>query len=111
MRNITISKGLDIPISGEVTDSEITKHVTKKVAVLGKDHHDLKPTMLVKVGDQVKKGQNFAEWDDPFPKPTYLFAIVAGDLSFHQDEFITMNKKSVSLRIYHKDKDLSLIHI
>ena len=61
MRNITISKGLDIPISGEVTDSEITKHVTKKVAVLGKDYHDLKPTMLVKVGDQVKKGQKLLE--------------------------------------------------
>ena len=55
MRNITISKGLDIPISGEVTDFEITKHVTKRVAVLGKDYHDLKPTMLVKIGDQVKK--------------------------------------------------------
>ena len=36
MRNITISKGLDIPISGEVTDLEITKQITKKVAVLGK---------------------------------------------------------------------------
>mgnify|MGYP006264143761 FL=1 len=50
MRNITISKGLDIPISGEVTDLEITKQITNKVAVLGKDYHDLKPTMLVKVG-------------------------------------------------------------
>ena len=57
MRNITISKGLDIPISGEVTDLEITKHITKKVAVLGKDYHDLKPTMLVKVGEKVIKGQ------------------------------------------------------
>ena len=46
MRNITISKGLDIPISGEVTDSEITKYVTKRVAILGKDHHDLKLSLI-----------------------------------------------------------------
>ncbi len=60
---------------------------------------------LLSNGNQVKKRRNFVEWNDPFPKPTYLFAIVVGDLSFHQDEFITMNQKSVSLRIYHKDKD------
>ena len=60
---------------------------------------------LLSNGNQLKKSSYFAEWYDPFPKPTYLFAIVAGDLNFHQDEFITMNKKRVSLRIYHKDKD------
>ncbi len=60
---------------------------------------------LLSNGNQVKKSRDFVEWDDPFPKPTYLFALVAGDLSFQQDEFITMNKKRVSLRIYHKDKD------
>ena len=47
MRSINISKGLDIPISGEITDLAITNYLTKKVAVLGKDYHDLKPTMLV----------------------------------------------------------------
>ena len=61
MRSINISKGLDIPISGEITDLAITNYLTKKVAVLGKDYHDLKPTMLVKIGDQVKKGQKLLE--------------------------------------------------
>ena len=78
MRNITISKGLDIPISGEVTDSEITKHVTKRVAVLGKDHHDLKPTMLVKVGDQVKKGEKLLE-DKKIPG-LFLVAPISGEV-------------------------------
>ena len=78
MRNITISKGLDIPISGEVTDSEITKHVTKKVAVLGKDYHDLKPTMLVKVGDKVKKGQKLLE-DKKIPG-LFLVAPISGEV-------------------------------
>ena len=78
MRNITISKGLDIPISGEVTDLEITKHVTKKVAVLGKDYHDLKPTMLVKVGEKVKKGQKLLE-DKKIPG-LFLVAPISGEV-------------------------------
>ena len=78
MRNINISKGLDIPISGEVTDFEITKHVTKKVAVLGKDYHDLKPTMLVKVGDQIIKGQKLLE-DKKIPG-LFLVAPISGEV-------------------------------
>ena len=78
MRNITISKGLDIPISGEVTDSEITKHVTKRVAVLGKDHHDLKPTMFVMVGDRVKKGEKLLE-DKKIPG-LFLVAPISGEV-------------------------------
>jgi len=78
MRNITISKGLDIPISGEVTDLQITKHVTKKVAVLGKDYHDLKPTMLVKVGDQVIKGQKLLE-DKKIPG-LFIVAPISGEV-------------------------------
>ena len=78
MRNITISKGLDIPISGEVTDLEITKLITKKVAVLGKDYHDLKPTMLVKVGEKVIKGQKLLE-DKKIPG-LFLVAPISGEI-------------------------------
>ena len=78
MRNITISKGLDIPISGEVTDLEITKQITNKVAVLGKDYHDLKPTMLVKVGDNVIKGQKLLE-DKKIPG-LFLVAPISGEV-------------------------------
>ena len=78
MRSINISKGLDIPISGEITDLAITNYLTKKVAVLGKDYHDLKPTMLVKIGDQVKKGQKLLE-DKKIPG-LFLVAPVSGEV-------------------------------
>jgi Na+-transporting NADH:ubiquinone oxidoreductase subunit A len=57
MQQITIDKGLDIPISGEpsrtVTDSRPIKHV----ALVGDDYIGMKPTMLVNVGDRVACGQ------------------------------------------------------
>jgi aminopeptidase N len=45
-------------------------------------------------------GRHFATWEDPFPKPTYLFALVAGDLAALEDEFVTMSGRRVALRIY-----------
>ncbi|HUJ03939.1 MAG TPA: aminopeptidase N [Rhizomicrobium sp.] len=45
-------------------------------------------------------GRHFAVWNDPFPKPCYLFALVAGDLGVLKDEFTTMSGRKVALRIY-----------
>ena len=45
-------------------------------------------------------GYHWATWTDPFKKPCYLFALVAGDLSFVEDTFTTMNGREVLLRIY-----------
>lgn len=45
-------------------------------------------------------GRHWATWNDPFPKPCYLFAMVAGDLACVEDEFITMSGRKVQLRIY-----------
>ena len=42
----------------------------------------------------------FAVWHDPHPKPSYLFALVAGDLAHISDTFTTMNGREVELRIY-----------
>ncbi|RCX07752.1 Na(+)-translocating NADH-quinone reductase subunit A [Marinomonas foliarum] len=52
-----ITKGLDLPISG--APNQVIEAVTaaKTVAVIGPDYHGMKPTMLVKEGDKVKKGQ------------------------------------------------------
>jgi aminopeptidase N len=44
--------------------------------------------------------RHVAEWHDPHPKPTYLFALVAGDLASVQDSFITSEGRKVSLGIY-----------
>ncbi len=45
-------------------------------------------------------GRHFAEWNDPFPKPSYLFALVAGDLGVARDHFVTMSGRKVDLGIY-----------
>ena len=56
-----ISKGLTIPISGDINLSSIETINAKKIALLGEDYHGLKPTMLVKEGDTVIKGQPLFE--------------------------------------------------
>jgi aminopeptidase N len=45
-------------------------------------------------------GRHFAVWHDPFPKPSYLFALVGGDLASVADRFVTMSGREVALRIY-----------
>ena len=45
-------------------------------------------------------GRHWATWEDPFPKPAYLFALVAGDLWCVEDSFTTMSGREVALRIY-----------
>ena len=45
-------------------------------------------------------GRHWATWEDPFMKPAYLFALVAGDLWCVEDSFTTMSSREVALRIY-----------
>jgi len=45
-------------------------------------------------------GRHFAVWNDPFPKPCYLFALVAGELDVLEDRLTTMSGRTVALRIY-----------
>ena len=45
-------------------------------------------------------GYHYALWHDPFPKPSYLYALVAGDLGLVQDSFTTRSGRVVDLRIY-----------
>jgi aminopeptidase N len=51
-------------------------------------------------------GRHWAEWDDPFPKPCYLFALVAGDLQANRDTFTTMSGRKVDLAIWVRGSDL-----
>ncbi len=51
-------------------------------------------------GDIAGTGRHFVVWNDPFPKPAYLFALVAGNLASVQDTFKTMSGRSVRLGIY-----------
>ena len=45
-------------------------------------------------------GRHYAVWNDPFPKPCYLFALVAGELDVLEDKLVTMSGRAVDLRIY-----------
>ncbi|GAA4748819.1 aminopeptidase N [Sphingomonas daechungensis] len=51
-------------------------------------------------------GLHWAEWEDPFPKPSYLFALVAGDLKANRDSFTTMSGRKVDLAIWVREADL-----
>ncbi|NND58247.1 MAG: aminopeptidase N, partial [Xanthomonadales bacterium] len=63
-------------------------------------------------------GRHWVCWDDPFAKPSYLFALVAGDLACVEDQFVTRSGREVALRIYVEAENLdrcdhaleSLIH-
>ncbi|MEM9061859.1 MAG: aminopeptidase N [Pseudomonadota bacterium] len=50
-------------------------------------------------------GRHFAEWHDPHPKPSYLFALVAGNLVSFEDSFTTASGRDVSLRIWVRPGD------
>ncbi len=67
--------------------------------------------VLLSNGDLIEEGElpgkrHFALWHDPFPKPCYLFALVAGDLKYIEDIFTTRAKREVLLRIYVREGDL-----
>ncbi len=61
---------------------------------------------LIDSGD-LKDGKHFAKWHDPFPKPAYLFALVAGALACIEGGFTTLSGRKVTLRIFvqHHNKD------
>ncbi|WP_425515644.1 aminopeptidase N [Marinobacterium ramblicola] len=51
-------------------------------------------------------GRHFVTWEDPFPKPAYLFALVAGDLAVLEGSYTTASGRAVKLQIYADSKDL-----
>jgi aminopeptidase N len=71
---------------------------------------DLFPVLLSNGNlDSAGEGQNgahWAEWHDPWPKPSYLFALVAGDLVANRDSFTTINGRKVDLAIWVREGDL-----
>ena len=60
----------------------------------------------VEQGD-LEEGRHYAVWEDPFPKPSYLFALVAGDLDCLRDAHTTPSGRIVDLRIYAESADLA----
>ncbi len=68
--------------------------------------------VLLSNGDPIEQGdlldgRHWARWNDPFPKPCYLFALVAGDLACNGDRFVTMSGREVQLGIWVREADLA----
>ena len=72
---------------------------------------DKKYPVLLSNGNLIDQGdaennRHYATWHDPFKKPAYLFALVAGDLAHIEDTFITCSNRHVTLKIFVEPKDL-----
>ena len=59
---------------------------------------------LIDSGDLLD-GRHYATWHDPFPKPSYLFALVAGDLVRISDRFVTRSGRDIDLHIYVEERN------
>ena len=67
--------------------------------------------VLLSNGNPVKSGnldnnRHFVKWEDPFKKPSYLFALVAGDIAHIEDQFITRSGRKVDLKIYSERENI-----
>jgi len=68
--------------------------------------------VLLSNGNAIDQGElegnrHFATWHDPFKKPAYLFAVVAGNLSVFEDSFTTCTNREILLQIFVEEKDLN----
>ena len=81
---------------------------TFKVTVIGDAQ---KEPVLLANGNPVEQGtredgRHFVTWEDPHPKPCYLFALVAGDLQKVEDHFTTMSGRDVTLQLWVEKENL-----
>jgi len=93
-------------------------NLTLYTVTLRADQNDF-PVLLCN-GNLIDKGQcsgapfdgngHYATWRDPFPKPTYLFAVVAGKLSCLEDQFTTQGGRQVALKLFARGKDIGKCH-
>ena len=56
-------------------------------------------------GGEFSDGRHWVKWEDPFAKPSYLFALVAGDLAVMEDYFTTMSGRNVKIEFYTTEAD------
>ncbi len=61
--------------------------------------------VLLSNGNPTARGDGWAEWSDPWPKPAYLFALVAGQLVAHKDRFTTCSGRKVALNLWVRPGD------
>jgi len=62
---------------------------------------------LIEAGPASENGRHYSTWCDPFPKPSYLFCIVAGNLGSIKDEFVTKSGNKVQLEIFSEEENVN----
>lgn len=72
--------------------------------------HILANGNLIAKSVDTKTGRLTATWHDPFPKPSYLFALVAGSFDLLEDKFVTRSGKEIALELYVDKGNLHLAH-
>jgi len=77
----------------------LARYTTKITADKAKYPFLLSNGNRINSGD-LEDGRHWVEWNDPFPKPSYLFALVAGDFDVLKDQFITKTGRKVALELY-----------
>ena len=78
---------------------DVLSRFTVRIEAEKRFHHLLSNGNLIESG-VLTGGRHYAVWNDPFPKPCYLFALVAGELDVLSDTLITMSGRTVDLKIY-----------
>jgi len=78
---------------------DVLSRFTVRIEADKKFRHLLSNGNLIEAGD-LSGGRHYAVWNDPFPKPCYLFALVGGELDVLEDKLVTMTGRTVDLRIY-----------
>ncbi|HEV2531060.1 aminopeptidase N [Phenylobacterium sp.] len=78
---------------------DVLSRFTVRIEADAKFQHLLSNGNLIEAGE-LPGGRHFAVWNDPFPKPCYLFALVAGELDVLEDKLVTMSGRTVDLRIF-----------
>ncbi|MDX1301735.1 aminopeptidase N [Photobacterium sp.] len=77
----------------------LARFTTKVIADKAEFPYLLSNGNRVDSGD-LGNGRHWVQWQDPFPKPSYLFALVAGDFDVLRDKYITMSGRNVELEIF-----------
>lgn len=63
------------------------------------------PVAEGEIKGEAGEGRHWAKWEDPFKKPCYLFALVAGDLACVEDTFVTCSGRNIALKFYVEEQD------
>lgn len=78
---------------------DVLARFTVRIEADRRFQHLLSNGNLMETGE-LPGGRHFAVWNDPFPKPCYLFALVAGELDVLEDRLVTMSGRTVELKIF-----------